>query len=314
MKTLIPTLVTLLLVQDASFAVDDTNILAAGDWSTPVTGSEDISTGRGAHHPVLRGRLLLCESPKNDSPAIYLELQDCGDVWGKADVFCNLNPGGGCHLENLDSSGKRIPPRMGGFGGGAPSAEWFDLPADATMRLRISAYVTFTYASTNDYFVSGTFVSNPPPDPKDNRLDVWMGTIQLPAMKVVFQTSHNQTATDFPTDSTGMTSDPIDGLVRRLSSSYGLWQNGLFKPIDLPASAPAEAVVAQVYKNANLYQGGKATNYQIIKRRQVQIGDNVKGNNYIAVLVDTNVGGKVVLLQYDEQSKQWWNRVYDTTP
>ncbi len=179
-------LLILLSSQVACFAVDDAKILAAGDWSAPVGGTEDASTGRGAHSPVLRGRVLLCESPKNHSPALYLELQDCGNVWGSTnEVFCNMSPGGGCHLESRDQAGKPIAPRGGGFGGGMPGAHWITMPCDSTVRLRISRYATFTYANTNDYFVSGTFTSEPPKDPNDHRLDVWQGTLKLPAMKIV---------------------------------------------------------------------------------------------------------------------------------
>lgn len=185
MKAFVLSLLLLLSSQAACFAVDDPNVLAAGDWSAPVAGTQDRGTIRGAHHPVLRGRLLLCESPKNHSPALYLELQDCNYVWGNIEVYCNMGLNGGCRLEARDASGKPIEWQPGPFGGGEPGAHWIMLPCDSTMRLRISHYATFTYASKGDYTIAGTFSSQPPKDRNDHRLDVWQGTLKLPAVKII---------------------------------------------------------------------------------------------------------------------------------
>src|ERR1035441_102760 len=66
------------------FAVDDTNVLAAGDWSKPVGDFVGYT---------LRGRLILCDSPKNGDAAIYVELQECSRAAGvDMDVYCNMNP------------------------------------------------------------------------------------------------------------------------------------------------------------------------------------------------------------------------------
>ena len=131
------------------------------------------------------GRLLLCTSPKNHVPAFYVELQDCGEAWGYTEVYCDMGPHGGCRLESRDPSGKHIVEPQHAFGGGAPQARWITLPGDSTIRLRVSRYGGFTYASTGDYFVSGTFSSQPPKDPNDHRLNVWQGTLKLPAMEIV---------------------------------------------------------------------------------------------------------------------------------
>ncbi len=180
-KATIPLL--LLLACRCCFAIEDTNIIAAGDWSAPVAGFQDKDTGRGAHHPTLRGRLLLCESPKNHSPAIYLELQDCGEAWGNnMELYCNMNPGGGYHLEFRDAAGRLLPGRSGGFEGGVPGAAWITLPTDAAVRLRISPFATFSLESTNDYFISGTFIVDPPAD--HTGLDVFQGTLKLPPVKI----------------------------------------------------------------------------------------------------------------------------------
>jgi len=157
------------------------DILAAGEWSEPVAGIQDKKTGRGAHRSVIRGRLLLCKSPKNQQPAAYLEVQDCGDTWGGiTEIYGDM---GGCHLELRDAKGQPLPPMGFAFGGGMPGAHWMTLPCDSTVRLRISPYASFSFASKEDYFMSGSFVVDPPAD--HTGLDVWQGTLKLPAMKIV---------------------------------------------------------------------------------------------------------------------------------
>jgi hypothetical protein len=185
MKTFGLSLLILLSSHGACFAVDDAKILAVGDWSAPVTGTAEATTGRGAHRPVLCGRLLFSESPKNHSPAVYLELQDCGEVWGMTEVYCDMGPNGGCRLESRDASGKPIEWEPGPFSGWAQGSHWITLPCDSTIRLRVSRIATFIYASKGDYLVSGTFSSRPPKDPNDHRLDVWQGTLKLPAVKII---------------------------------------------------------------------------------------------------------------------------------
>jgi len=61
---------------------------------------------------------------------------------------------------------------------------------------------------------------------------------------------------------TNLATNQIDRLVARLSSD-GMWQNGLFKPVDLPQSASPEEVISQVDKQTGLYQGGKLMSYRI---------------------------------------------------
>ena len=119
------------------FGVDDTNILAAGDWSKPVGDFIGYT---------LRGRLLLCNSPKNGGGAVYVELQECSGAAGvDMEVYCNMNPtvalGGhpdaqgreriekaAAVWEMRDASDKLVPESGGAFGGGAPGASWITLP------------------------------------------------------------------------------------------------------------------------------------------------------------------------------------------
>ena len=115
-------------------------------------------------------------------------------------------------------------------------------------------------------------------------------------------------------------SDPVDQLVAKLSSDE-LWMNGYFNAIDLPPSASAESVLTEFYQ----YRGQKehvthlfpklfVATYQIIEIRQVQIGSTLGDKNFIAVLVDTNLGKKIVLLQYENQNSKWWSRSSDANP
>jgi len=202
------------------FGVNDTNVIAAGDWSEPVScqgeGLENCGT--------LRGRLLLCDSPKDGSAAVYLELQELAETWGGTiEVYCNMEPtvaiAGGpdaqgherirkaaAQWELGDGSGRPIPEAGGGFGGGAPGVDWVTMPTDSTVRLRASVFgggrlkngslhIFFLAKSwvipprsTNDYYLSCTFTVEPPTNHvalPEHR--VWHGTLKLPSMKIPVQ-------------------------------------------------------------------------------------------------------------------------------
>ncbi|HUG73167.1 MAG TPA: hypothetical protein VMK82_07080 [Steroidobacteraceae bacterium] len=99
--------------------------------------------------------------------------------------------------------------------------------------------------------------------------------------------------------------DPIAELVARLSATGGLWTNGMFRKIDLPATAP----IPQVLKSAleyNRYDKRVVTAHRITETRGVRIGVE---QGYTAVLVDTDLGRKIVLLRHVPIG--WWSRVYD---
>lgn len=101
------------------------------------------------------------------------------------------------------------------------------------------------------------------------------------------------------------TPDPIDRLVKDLYSS-GLWQNGSFPVINLPATASTEDVVCKV-----LELDRQVTNYYIVKVRHVSIHSDFL-HLYTAVIVQTNLGEKIVLFKYEGQTHGfWWSRVYE---
>jgi hypothetical protein len=97
-------------------------------------------------------------------------------------------------------------------------------------------------------------------------------------------------------------SDPIDGLVARLSASP-LWMNGLFASIRLPSAATPEQVVAKVLER-------RVESYEIIEIREVHIKGGLQ-DPYKAALVKTNLGQKIVLFALLRDGI-WWGRMCDT--
>ena len=106
----------------------------------------------------------------------------------------------------------------------------------------------------------------------------------------------------------GAQPDPIAALVTRLSATHGLWINGMFPDLDLPATAPTQQVLEQVFKKTGFDKGNVRT-FQIIETRQVQIPAAGFSDAFTAVLVETDLGRKIVLLK--SSSVSWWSRVYD---
>jgi hypothetical protein len=74
----------------------------------------------------------------------------------------------------------------------------------------------------------------------------------------------------------------------------------------LPSSALPEEVIAQLNKETDLYQGNKVTSYSIIESRPVKLG-----SPFTAVLLETNFGKRIILLQFQGSSTGWWSRAYD---
>jgi hypothetical protein len=100
------------------------------------------------------------------------------------------------------------------------------------------------------------------------------------------------------------TPDSIDALLARLSSSHGLWQNGPFPRLDVPETASAEQVVRSVFEKIS-FDRGRVTAHRVLLVREVRIDSD----SYTAVLVDTNLGKKIVL--FGRGTTLRWSRVYD---
>ncbi|MGD0252484.1 MAG: hypothetical protein ABSC01_07280 [Verrucomicrobiota bacterium] len=108
--------------------------------------------------------------------------------------------------------------------------------------------------------------------------------------------------------------DAIDLFVANLSADHGLWQNGIEANRVTQAKTPEE-VVSETFRIAG-FQRGRVTNYQILKIRKVHI--DYLPDTYTAVLVDTNLGRMIVLMQYikgkGSTSGHWWRRIYSAFP
>jgi hypothetical protein len=103
--------------------------------------------------------------------------------------------------------------------------------------------------------------------------------------------------------------DPIDHLVADLTATHGFWINGIGINVRLPKTASTEQVIAQVFQTA-IFEHGRVTSYKIMKVRQVEIPVS-KPESYTAVLCQTNLGEKIVLIRFEESFGSWWNRTYD---
>jgi hypothetical protein len=89
------------------------------------------------------------------------------------------------------------------------------------------------------------------------------------------------------------TPDQIDRLVTNLSSN-GMWANGAGTDIRLPETASTEQVTERVFQ----LNPGNVRLTKILKIRQVRIGDGSHAL-YTAVLVQTDLGQKIVLLRWN---------------
>jgi len=103
--------------------------------------------------------------------------------------------------------------------------------------------------------------------------------------------------------------DPVDALVTRLTASP-LWINGTFPAVKLPQAASPSAVLGEMFTKIS-FEPGPVKTHTIVSTREVRIGAEPKP--YTAVVVDTNLGRKIVLLQHQGDSG-WWSRVFPYAP
>lgn len=124
------------------------------------------------------------------------------------------------------------------------------------------------------------------------------------------------------TEQAAAKSDPIATLAERLSASP-LWRNGHFADVKLPATASTDEVIAGMFEKLSL-QEGQVSRFRVLETRLVRIPENVPYTNvpttrttqalhytYIAALVRTDYGDKIVLMKYEGPRVGWWSRVYD---
>ena len=193
MKTI--TSLLLFSVCQLSFGQTDTNIMAIGDWSAPVTN--DFWR--------LRGRLLVFDAEKGKEDTrphlrVYFELQNSVPARGRPLEFY-FDRGNLC-LHLLDGHDKPIALETGFYV--RPPSESFTitLPPESTIRMPVGfasqsstkpnglvlsngagRYWTIRPDSKNDYYLSATF-SRPTNHPSSLNYIVWQGTLQLPKVKI----------------------------------------------------------------------------------------------------------------------------------
>ena len=102
--------------------------------------------------------------------------------------------------------------------------------------------------------------------------------------------------------------DAIDSFVAAFLANGGLWLNGVDGP-DVLASSPQQ-VVSETLRTTH-FESGMMTSYRILDLRKVRIGGF---GVYTAVLVDTNFGQVIVLMQNSSKPDHWWRRIYDAHP
>src|SRR5262245_35374756 len=102
---------------------------------------------------------------------------------------------------------------------------------------------------------------------------------------------------------TRTTVDPIDELVATLSASP-LWLNGSSPIGDLPESASTDKVIARVFQLIG-FEEGRVKTHRILETRVVLIPSGFS-EPCTAVLVETDLGRKIVLLKYGGARTGWW--------
>lgn len=100
--------------------------------------------------------------------------------------------------------------------------------------------------------------------------------------------------------------DAINRHVERLWGSAE-WASGgpsdSYPRLDAPATANAEQLVSQLFKQQIHYLDGAET-FQILASRHVYV--HKPSDTYLAVHIDTNLGQKIVMFKYDETRAGWW--------
>jgi hypothetical protein len=165
--------------------------VAVGEWSARVEG--------------LRGRLVIAQKyPHGDvnyvETRVYVEFENSTEGDGPTETIDLYFDPAGLTCQLVDAAGQAVPQGPGFLDRGRPGGYWVTLPFDATMRLRVNPsgqgdtrnvglLIPLWNASwlvpahgAEEYFLSGTFVVNPPMALA--RGNVWRGTLVFPKLKV----------------------------------------------------------------------------------------------------------------------------------
>ena len=181
------------------FGQTDTNVIAVGAWSEPVSDSDGHT---------LRGRLLVYDEQSAPNHArIYLELQHVfkGAWYNPLEIYFDIGLSDDLHFEMRDKFDQPVPQFPVRIRGPVPSPCWVTLPCDSTVRLRADTYTLGPPSkpdglgilvrggcwlirpnATNDFFLSGSFT--PSTDhPSSLKYHVWRGTLKLPKVKILVE-------------------------------------------------------------------------------------------------------------------------------
>jgi len=182
----------------------DTNLVAIGDWSTPVADSDGY---------VLRGRLLVARPlpPKTvgrnrdrfvPHARVYLELEHVFDGAWHAPLEIYFDPVKDMRFSMHDSVGDEITPEPMMIRGPVPRPSWVSVPCDARLRLRADLRMgthngrddaltigtmpgvwTIAPGSLHEYFLSGHFTAT---TDRTNAFlyHQWHGTLDLPKTRI----------------------------------------------------------------------------------------------------------------------------------
>ena len=106
------------------------------------------------------------------------------------------------------------------------------------------------------------------------------------------------------------TPDPISALTKQLNTDDGeMWINGEYPVIHLPAYASTTDVLNEAVKMTG-FDAGHIKNYKILTTRVVSLDDG-NAHEHLAILIDSDLGRKIVLTRYESPITGWWTRFYD---
>lgn len=103
--------------------------------------------------------------------------------------------------------------------------------------------------------------------------------------------------------------DPIDRLSARLNRDPGgLWINGVYPNLGLPANATPTQVISKAFELSGFEQG-YVRSWKLVTLRRVRL-TAIAATPTSAALLDTHLGSKILLFRYQGPSAGWWSRFY----
>ena len=196
-------LLLLLVSLECCLGQNDTNLIAAGDWS------ETALDGGGLF--ALRGRLLVYDDSSSNAlnhARVYLELQHVhvsNSAWDPpVAVYFEFATNNDLHFDLRDKFDKAVPEVPVFTWGPVPDPYWVTLPYESTLRLRVDTLLgpdskpdgleilvpggcwIIQPNAHDDFFLSATFTApEDQPSPfSPQYYHVWKGVLHLPPVKI----------------------------------------------------------------------------------------------------------------------------------